>query len=87
MRIWKFPLAVMDEQSVDMPPAARILTVQVQNGVPCIWALVEPFDTLQPRNFRVVGTGFEFDGRGQWIGTFQLAFGALVFHVFEVPRT
>ena len=86
MNIWKFPLFVSDEQSVDMPADAAILAVQVQNGVPCIWALVGPSFAPEPRTFRMVGTGHEFDGNGKHVGTFQLASGALVFHLFEMSR-
>lgn len=85
MQIWKFPFEVTDKVFLAMPAEARVLTVQVQNGMPCLWALVEPRNTPDGlTEFRIVGTGHEFDGKGEYIGTFQLREGALVFHVFKV---
>ena len=91
MQIWKFPFDVTADVSVEMPFGAKVLTVQVQNGIPCLWALVEPRNTMPKTSdgttkFRIVGTGHEFDGQGEYVGTFQLMDGALVFHVFEVSQ-
>ena len=84
--IWKFSLALPhDIIIVRMPVSARALCVQVQGGVPCLWALV--YDTEGPtvnRKFRTYGTGHEHESiTGTYVGTYQLAGGALVFHVFE----
>ena len=85
MQIWKFPLEVNDAVLVEMPFGAKVLTVQVQNGIPCLWALVEPRNTPDgSTKFRIVGTGHYFDGKGEYIDTFQLMDGALVFHVFRI---
>ena len=83
MTIWKFPLEVVDDQIVDMPYGATILTVQAQNDVPCMWALVGTNNALVPRAFHIAGTGHPFNGVGDYVGTFQLSGGALVFHVFD----
>lgn len=85
--IFKYPLSVIDEQEISMPVSARILCVQVQRGVPCLWALVDPDDSQTPRSIRIVGTGHPIRwgaGIEHYIGTFQALEGALVFHVFEV---
>ena len=87
MQIWKFPLEIDDLVSVEMPFGARVLTIQVQNGQPCLWALVEPRNTSDgTTQLRIVGTGHDFDGKGEYIDTFQLMDGALVFHVFLCPN-
>ena len=86
MQIWKFPLEVTDDECLEMPFGARVLTIQTQNGKPCLWALVEPGSSPILRKFRIVGTGHEFDGKGEYVGTFQLMGGALVFHVFDVSE-
>lgn len=83
MNIWKYELEIVDDQSVNMPFGATILTVQVQNDIPCVWALVEPSNSAEPRAFHIAGTGHPFDGGGKYVGTFQLHDGALVFHVFD----
>jgi hypothetical protein len=84
--IWKFPLQIMDRQEIKVPMGAQILSVQVQDGIPCMWAMVEPdssiFDTIY---IEIFGTGHPIDcGNGnnrKFISTIQLR--SLVFHVFE----
>lgn len=83
MTIWKFPLAVTDHQVVMMPEGARILTVQMQQGTPFIWALVDEAARLENRTVRTVGTGHQIETEiGDYIGTYQLNHVLLVFHVF-----
>ncbi len=86
--IWKFGLSVTDYQEVAMPIDAEILCVQVQNGVPCIWAKVHSDNPRGNRRFAVYGTGYELVApRGMqksYLGTIQLHEGALVFHVYEL---
>ncbi len=85
MKIWKYPLEVVPQQIIEMPIEAKILTVQVQQKIPCIWALVNPGVYLTKREIRIVGTGHKFDDSlATYIGTFQQLNGALVWHVFEV---
>ena len=82
--IWKFPLDIMDEQKVFMPEDSLILSVQVQNGVPCIWAMVDTGKPKIDRTFVIVGTGQLCDMDSlEFIGTFQMFEGNLVFHLFE----
>ena len=85
--IWKFPLKVTDGQNISMPIGAEILTVQAQNGEPCIWALVDPKADTEIRFFEIFGTGHPiFSDAGvsrKYISTFQLRGGNLIFHVFE----
>lgn len=83
--IWKFPLEVTDEQRVEMPEAAEILCVQVQGGVPCIWARVIPDAMKKKRTIAIYGTGHPMKVRqcDTYVGTFQLQGGALVFHVYS----
>lgn len=87
--IWKYELNPGNPYVIGMPEGAEILTVQVQNNVPCIWAKVDTEAELEERIFYVFATGQEIDLDGQdvylaYIGTFQLNGGSLVFHVFEL---
>lgn len=84
MTIWKFPLQITDVQTIEVPTAGKLLSVQVQHQVPCIWALVDPKQPKELRKIRIYGTGHPIDQLGQFIGTFQVQAGALVFHVFAV---
>lgn len=80
--IWKFPLTTTGEQSVDMPQGAKILACQTQNNTPCLWCVVDVNAPREKRTFRIYGTGHEFRG-GEYVGTYQIHNGGLVFHVFE----
>ena len=82
--IHKFPLEVTDEQRIEMPEGSEILCVQVQHGQPCVWAKVIPDAAKVKRLFAVYGTGHPMTVRSadQYVGTFQLQGGALVFHVY-----
>jgi hypothetical protein len=85
--IWKFPLESVDEQTVEMPEGAWILTVQMQGSVPCLWAVVHPEARLTPRRILIHGTGRPpLDRLGRYIGTVQMLDGSRVFHVFEAEQ-
>ena len=81
--IWKWTLQI--ETTIDMPHGAKVLSVQMQHGKPQLWALVDPGAKKYPRTFHVHGTGHDLpDEPGQYVGTFQMNGGGLVFRVFEV---
>lgn len=83
--IWKYPIQVTDWFEIAMPYEAEILCCQMQIDTPCIWALVNPDAPTEVRKFRLAGTGHAiFESALTFVGTFQMAGGALVFHLFEV---
>lgn len=86
LTIYKYSIEVTDVQMVSMPIGAEILTVQVQNETPCIWALVDSNAPLENVKIRVHGTGHPVNGEEnlEYIGTFQLLGGRLVFHTFKI---
>lgn len=89
--IWKFPLQDQPgRQIVEMPKGARILSLQMQRGVPTIWALVDlPTieDELPCQAFFIYGTGWEMpDSPGDYVGTYQSVSGRYVWHVFAQER-
>ena len=84
MKVWKYPLPIADEIRIELPQDARPLTVQMQNGEPWLWVLLNPDLPIYVRTFVLAGTGHEIDQPGAYIGTFQMADGAFVFHLFEV---
>lgn len=84
--IWKFELPLRNggEQIIDMPVLSRILCVQDQNGILCIWAVVDPKKEMTKRKFLIVGTGYESKHIPlDYIGTVQQMSGALIWHIFE----
>ena len=87
MRVYKYPLEIQDVVRVVMPKGAKVLTVQVQHGRPCLWAAVDPSQMdLEERLFRIAGTGHAIVDEivNDYIDTFQMLGGQLVFHVFEI---
>jgi len=85
--IWKYKLLEEDEQTIAMPDMAEILTVQLQNGEPHLWVLVDPQQPLGERRFSIYGTGHpvpdHLTAAGNYIGTFQFYGGLMIFHLFE----
>lgn len=85
MRIWKWELEITDQQTVHMPAGAKLLDVQMQNGECCLWALCEQTGLEEPRRIGIYGTGNPMpDAPGEYVTTFQMHNGALVFHVFDM---
>ena len=83
--IYKYPIKITDYQVIEMPINSNILTVQMQKETPCIWAIVDPDNKPELRHIRIVGTGHPINNTMiNYIGTFQMASGILVWHVFEI---
>jgi hypothetical protein len=85
-RVFKYTLKMEQRQTVSMPADSTLLSVQVQRGVVCIWAIVNPDPELDevPRSFEIVGTGHEVPSPSKFIGTVQI--GEFVWHIFEIPN-
>lgn len=84
MQIWKFPINIIDEQEVEMPHGAEILSAQMQGEELCLWALVSPACNKTSRTIEIFGTGNPITpATRKFIGTAQMFGGRLVWHVFE----
>ena len=83
-QIWKYQIPITGRFEIEMPGAAQIISIQMQNEVPYVWAIVGPKITPSNRRFKLVGTGHEFDflPTDKFIGTFQD--GPYVWHLFEI---
>jgi hypothetical protein len=57
MTVWKFTLDITDVQEIAVPIGAEPLHVAMQDGVLCLWALVDPDCSHVLRPFYVTGTG------------------------------
>lgn len=75
-----------DTFAIVLPAGARPLTVQLQDGEPKLWAIVNPKNEDRPFTIRVAGTGHPLDSTSghAYLGTVQMAGGSLVFHYFSV---
>lgn len=81
-----------NSRSVELPPGAKPLTVQLQHGEPCIWWEVL-IDLEKPQPFVaypiwIIGTGQLIPPNATvYCGTFQIIEHDLVFHIYTgVPK-
>ena len=80
-KIWKFP-APFPNGNIVMPKGAKVLTLQMQDGVPTLWAEVDPDAPDEIHHLVTYGTGHPVDpGAGSYIGTYQSP--PFVWHVYD----
>jgi hypothetical protein len=80
--IWKYNVGA-DDFSVEMPKGAQVLDVQFQGNLAQMWALVNPDNEMETRQFITYGTGHPIINSSslEYVGTFQADW--LVIHLFE----
>ncbi len=88
--MYKYPLDAKPLQRLAVPKGAMLRAVQVQDGVPTIWAEIEPTAETVIKEIRTYATGEPMDDHWRYyLGTYQLDGGQLVFHVYtnttEIP--
>ena len=83
MVIYKYELQITDEQTVEMPRGARLLSVQMQRERLMLWAVVNTNEPIRSRVIRIHGTGIAISPEHNYafIGTVQD--GPFVWHVFD----
>ena len=83
--VWKYPINIDGLTELTLPGGAQVLTVNLQNEKPFLWAMVDPDKHLTTRRFRLVATGESFEANDPfYVGTLFVEGGRYVFHVFEV---
>ncbi len=69
-------------ETIEMPAGASVLTVQMQNDQPYIWAEVDTDRPMETRHFEIVGTGHAISSLSiDYVGTVQA--GPLVWHIYQ----
>jgi hypothetical protein len=82
--IYKYPLEAVDEQTITTKANYKILTVAVQNEQPCLWIEVDTEKDDEDIKIFTHGTGHPlFSEANNYIGSYQLHKGSLVFHVYK----
>lgn len=88
--IYKYPIPIEDYFTLELPKDAKILTIQTQRGTPQLWAMIDSEVEKETRYFRLSGTGHpmgeDYLRIINYVGTFQIENGALVFHLFEIKK-
>ena len=81
--IYKYQIPLTPQIRLFLPEKAEILTVQIQNGIVTMWAIVDTNTLDAERMLAVYGTDYEIpDNHGKYIATVQ--YGILVWHVFDL---
>ena len=84
--VWKFPLDLVEEQTIHVPHGAVALHCELQGRQPCLWVQVDPTVEKTPRRIILVGTGNSHPALAEpttvHIGTVQM--DEFVWHFFEV---
>ena len=88
MTIYKYQIPIQDSIKLTLPKDALILSFQIQNGIPVLWAMVNTEAEREERSFLLFGTGHPIritEGKHnlQFIGTIQDENLPLVWHLFE----
>ena len=83
--VWKYALKATAQQLVSIPQGAKLLHVAEQHGELCLWAHVDPSQSVEDRGIAIIGTGHNAPDPGQMdhVGSVLMHGGALVFHVFD----
>jgi hypothetical protein len=82
--VYKYPLKLVETQTIEMPRQCAMLTVQIQAGEICLWAEVVLDGKVEARTIRLVGTGNPMpEGTVYlaYIGTVQML--PYVWHIYE----
>ena len=85
-RIWKYVFRVDDNVYIETRKNATFLDVQMQDGEPYMWFIVDDNEPKEIRSFVIYGTGHIIPDNviGVYRKTFQEFNGGLVWHLFEV---
>ena len=88
LTVFKYKVPFDDHFDLKLPKRAKVLNIDVQHGELVLWALVNPEHLVtEQRRFRLAGTGHpitEEITQLEYINTFKISEGALIFHLFEI---
>jgi hypothetical protein len=83
MKVFKYPLTFDSVSVVSMIVDAKVIHVASQNGVVTLWAIVPNSAFVEPRRFRILGTGHELPLEIALEHVGSCLDGSFVWHVFE----
>lgn len=83
--IYKYPLKIVEEQTIELPRNSQILKVDTQKGALQLWTKVDP-DEKRSADVKIViyGTGRAFQDNDNlfYLSTVRMHQDMLVWHVF-----
>lgn len=87
--IYKYPFQPNDFIEIEMPIDSKVLTIETQHEMPCMWVEQDTDKPKYKQKFAIVGTGqnlvntYKY-GAPEYVGSFQMSGGRLVFHVYKL---
>jgi hypothetical protein len=88
--VHKYPLDLDQKiNKIGMQRNAKLLTVQVQCGSACVWALVDREEPIVIRHLRVACTGCDMTSSEahSYVASIQTPDGSMIFHVFDLGES
>ena len=80
MKIYKYALTLDAKQEI-VAPIKKILDIQMQDGCPVLWALIDESEDEKTYQITMAGTGFDTVTKADmYLGTVQM--GMCVWHYF-----
>lgn len=79
--IWKYRLPIVDEQTLSVPSSYRLLHVDNQKGLLCLWLEVDPSYEKIGIKIAIAGTGGPVPKSAIYIGT--AVCDPFVWHVYQ----
>ena len=82
MKIFKYPIG-LGSTILEIPEPAKILSVQVQDGMAVLYALADEEEKMVRKHITTIMTGQDADlFNSEYIGTLMLDGGMFVLHAF-----
>lgn len=83
--VFKYTFSIGNGFWLDMPEGAKILSCDLQYGVPCFWVEVDTDRPTKRYYYVIFGTGHPIADltRLEFIATLQMAGGDLVWHIYR----
>ena len=83
LTIHKFQLEITFHQIIEVREGAKILHADNQNGMLCIWVMLDTNAPTVQKRFRIYGTGHSIPTDLNLTHIGSVLMGAFVWHVFE----
>ena len=82
-RIYKYDFIVTDVFTLDLPNIYRVVLVETQGNIPCVWIELDTEEVVEPRTFFLFGTGHAIYSLPlkEHVGSFQQ--GPFVWHLYQ----
>jgi len=87
--IYKYTIEIGSESlTLRLSEGSKFLSAFAQHSIICLWFEQETTNDIQERYFKIYGTGHEMESESDhihnYLTTFPMANGALIWHLYEL---